>query len=174
MFDRILDFLLSIFHEIFPVFVVAEYQEAVVLRGGKFNRVCKPGLHLKIPYLDDIFKQHTVLTTLTIPAQSLVTKDGKNVVVKSMVKYKISDIKIFALEVFDSIDAISDVTMGIVKHIVMNSSWEDCTDVEIDNSITKKLRSEMKKFGVSVEAVTLTDIAQMRTLRLINETVLNA
>lgn len=171
--DRLFEFLLSIWNELLPFFVVDTYQEAVVLRGGKFNRVCKPGIHWKVPYLDTIMEAHTVLTTLTIPAQSLVTKDAKNVVVKAVVKYKVVDVKTYLLEVYDAVDAISDVAQGIIKNSIMNSTWEECVDSEVDNMITKKLRNEMKKFGVSIDNVTLTDIAQIRTIRLINEASLN-
>lgn len=170
MLDKLIDFILGLFDQINPFFIVSEYQQAVVLRNGKFLKLLKNGLHLKAPFIDEIIKQHTITTTLTLPAQSLVTKDGFDVVIKGIVKYKIFDIKIFCLEVFDNIDAISDISQGIIKTQIMNNTWDFCTNNELDNLLSKKVRHEVKKYGVEVEQVTLTDIAKIRTIKLINET----
>ena len=161
---------------IFPIFIIKEYEQGLVLRYGKFNRICDKGkLHWKYPFIEEVITQHTVITTINIPAQSLVTKDNIEIVVKAIVKYKIQDIKTFLLEVYDSIDAITDVTQGIIKNIIMTSTWEECRDVSIDNAIEKKVRSELKKFGVYIDAVTLSTISKIRTYRLINqnEAILN-
>jgi regulator of protease activity HflC (stomatin/prohibitin superfamily) len=175
--ERLIQWLIDFLTESLPGFIVKEYQEAIVLRWGKFYKHVGKGYHWKIPHVDEVIPQHTVLTTMNLPSQSLVTKDGTNVVVKAVVKYKIFDVKTFTLEVYDSVDAISDVAQGVVKNAIMTSNWEQCRDIEnynIDNQITKKVRTELKKLGVSIENVVLTDIAPIRTIRLINESVLNA
>lgn len=171
--EKLIEWILNLLTESLPGYIVKEYEEAIVLRWGKFLKHVGKGYHWKIPHVDEVFIQHTVLTTINLPSQSLVTKDGINVVVKAVVKYRISDVKAFQLEVYDSVDAISDVAQGIVKDIIMTSTWEQCRDLEIDNTITKKVRSELKKLGVQIEKVTLTDIGPMKTLRLINESILN-
>ena len=50
---------------------------------------------------------------------------------------------------------------------------EECTDTELDNTLTKKVRVEAKKWGVEVQQVTLTDLAPIRSYRLINDNFLN-
>ena len=90
--------------------------------------------------------------------------------VSAMFKYRIVDVKTYLLEVFAAVDAISDVTQGIIKNIIMSKSFEECLDNELDNLITKKCRAEIKKFGVEIMQVTLTDIAPIRSYRLINDT----
>jgi len=173
MLDKLIDFILNTIEDINPIFFVKEYQEAVVLRGGKFLKVETKGPHLKIPFVDEVIKYHTVWTTLTLPAQSLVTLDGTNVVVKGMVKYRVTDIKTFVLEVYDSTDAISDICQATIKNIIMCKPWRECIDLEIDNIISKKSRVELKRWGIEISQVTLTDIAPIRTIRLINENVPN-
>ncbi len=169
MFDKLIDFCISIIDHINPIFIIREYQEAVFLRNGKFKKVLSKGIHFKYPFVDEYIQQHIMLTTLTLPSQSLVTKDGKDIVIKSVVKYRIKDVKVFCLELFDSVDAISDISQGIIKEIIMDRDWDSCISNDIDNLLTKKIRSEVKKYGVEIEQVTLTDIAKIRTIRLINE-----
>ena len=146
----------------------------VILRGGKFLKVINPGFHFKIPFFDDVLKSVVVVTTLTIPVQSITTKDNKDVVVKSVVKYTIDDIKAFILNVYDAIDAISDTTQAIIKEQITTKTWEQCRNPNVDNEITKKLRVEVKKWGINIEKVTLTDIGIIRSIRLFNENIINS
>jgi len=171
MLDSLIQWLTSIIDHISPFFIVRQYENGIQLRFGKYMRSLDPGLYIKIPFIDEILTQHVVLTTLSLPAQSLVTSDNKNIVVEAMVKYKIIDAQIFLLEVYDSIDAVSDISQGIIKELIMSSTWEQCRDNELDNSITKKVRNELKKFGVYVDKVTLTSISEIKTFRLINQSI---
>lgn len=173
MFDRLIDLLTGWFEQLLPFFVVRHYEEAVVLRFGRFHKTAKPGFHWRIPFVDEPVEQHVVVTTLSLPPQSLYTKDKQNIVVKGVIKYKISDIETFMLEVYDAQDAISDMTQSIIKNIIMNKTLDECIDSEIDNTLTKKARVEAKKWGVDIQQVTLTDLAPIRSFRIINDTVVN-
>ena len=156
-----------------PAVIIPDYEQAVLLRNGKFKKVLQPGFHVKLPIFDEVVSQHVVVTTLSLSAQSLYTKDRQNIVVKGVIKYKISDVKVFLLEVFDAQDALSDMTQSIIKNIVISLPLEQCIDPEIDNILTKKVRVEAKKWGVDIQQVTLTDIAPIRSFRIINDSVIN-
>lgn len=173
MFDRLIDLISEWIEKIIPFFIVMEYEEAVVLRFGKFHKVAKPGLHFRIPIVDEFMTNHVVVTTLSLPPQSLYTKDKQNIVVKGVIKYRIADVQTFLLEVYDAQDALSDMTQSIIKNVVMDKSLEECIDTEIDNLLSKKARVEAKKWGVEIQQVTLTDLAPIRSFRLINDTVVN-
>lgn len=173
MFDKLIDFLISWIEQVLPVVIIPSYEEGVLLRFGKFKKVLRPGIHFKIPFGDEILHQHVVVTTLSLPAQSLYTLDKQNFVVKGVVKYKIADVKTFLLEVYDAKDALSDMTMSIVKNIIISIPAEKCIDPELDNLLTKKVRVEAKKWGVDIQQVTLTDVAPIRSYRLINDVISN-
>jgi len=173
MFDKLIELLSNWTEQILPVFIIRDYEMGVLLRFGKYNKLLTPGLHFKIPFVDEVISQHVVVTTLSLSPQSLYTKDKQNIVVKGLVKYRISDVQTFLLEVYDAQDAISDMTQSIIKNIVMDKSLEECVDIEIDNTLTKKARVEAKKWGVEIQQVTLTDLAPIRSFRIINDTVVN-
>lgn len=173
MFDKLIDVLLEWWNHILPFIIIRDYEEAVLLRFGRFNKVILPGIHFKIPFFDEVIDQHVVVTTLSLDAQSLYTQDRQNIVVKGIVKYKISDVKTFLLEVYDAQDALSDMSQSIIKNVIMSMTLEECIDPEMDNTLTKKVRVEARKWGVDVQQVTLTDIAPMRSIRLINDNFLN-
>jgi hypothetical protein len=63
--------------------------------------------------------------------------------------------------------------MSIIKNIVISIPAEKCIDPELDNLLTKKARVEAKKWGVDIQQVTLTDVAPIRSYRLINDVISN-
>lgn len=170
MFDKLIEFILNIIEDALPVFFVKEYDRGVFFRAGRFRRVINPGAVFKIPFIDKVEVTSVVTTTLSIPAQSITTSDGKQAVVKSVVKYKIVDVKAFYLNVYDAVDAISDTTQAIIKEQITSRTWQECTDNELDKTITKKVRIEVRYWGIDVDKVTLTDIGVITSLRLFNET----
>jgi len=173
MFDKLIEILSQWWHQIIPFIIIRDYEEAVLLRFGRFHSVLKPGIHIKLPFFDEVIDQHVVVTTLSLDAQSLYTKDKQNIVVKGLIKYKIADVKTFLLEVYDAQDALSDMSQSIIKNVIMSMTLEECTDTELDNTLSKKVRVEARKWGVEVQQVTLTDLAPIRSFRLINDNFTN-
>ena len=65
------------------------------------------------------------------------------------------------------------MTQSIIKNIIISTTIDNCIDPEMDNILTKKVRVEARKWGVDVQQVTLTDIAPIRSFRIINDSFLN-
>ena len=173
MFDKLVELIIQWIEQLLPIVIIPSYEEGVRLSFGKFKKVLHPGIHFKIPFFDEILRQHVVVTTISLPAQSLYTLDRQNFVVKGVIKYKISDIKTFLLEVYDAKDAISDMTLSIIKNLIKSQPSEKCTDPDLDATLTKKARVEARKWGVDIQQVTLTDVAPIRSYRIINDVISN-
>jgi regulator of protease activity HflC (stomatin/prohibitin superfamily) len=167
-FNSILSFLETIWNHVAPFYIVTEYEGVIVLRNGKFRYQPSVGFHWRIPVIDEVIVCQIATETLTVKSQSLTTNDDKNIVISAVVKFNISEPRIYLLKVKDVPNAISDIAQGKIKSVVMNKSWNECRDPELDNEITKEVRKEAKKWGVNVEFVTITDLAIIRTIRLIN------
>lgn len=173
MLDKLVDIALAFGQNLIPCTVVDHYEKGVMLRFGKFRKVCEPGFHWKAPFIDKVLTQTVVPTTMNLGSQSLTTLDGKTVVVAAVVKYKITDIETLLLEVYDAVDAIGDMTQAIIKECVMQKNWADLQGTEIDDLITEKSKKEAKKWGLGIIRVTLTDVGIIRSIRLFNSTSLS-
>ena len=169
MLNKLIDVIINFWRDVMPVFIINEYQRGVFLHCGKFVKTLEPGLHFKIPFIQDYIADHVVPTTLTLPCQSITTKDGKNIVAKGIIKYKIDNIKVFLLEVNDAIDAISDMTQSIIKKQIMKREWDDCVNANLDGIIPVATKTEAQKWGIYVIQVTLSDLGIIRSFRLFNE-----
>lgn len=170
MFERLIDAIINFWGILKPAVIIPAYSEAIVLRLGKYKKTLEPGLHFKIPIADSIIEYYTVTTTINLPPQSLyVSKSKTNLVVKGIVKYRINDGKTFCLSVNAARDALADVAQGIIKQTITNLPIEKCFANTIDKILTQRVKTEAAKWGIEIQAVTLSDIAPIRSYRFLSE-----
>ena len=78
------------------VFTVDERQVAILLQFGKVERTdLKPGLHFKVPVVQNVMKFDARIQTLDSEPQNYLTFEKKNVIVDSFVKWRIADVRRF-------------------------------------------------------------------------------
>jgi len=167
-------FLKDLWGDVIFWFVVPQTQKGVVLRNGRYLRTVGPGPHFKLPCIfslgDEVNYADAVTETTETQAQSLTTADGKSVVVSAIIKHYVTDPKIYILEVMDVKDAIVDITMGKIKKNMMDRTWEECKSSSLDNDIAKQARAEAKKWGVYIDEVTIVNLAEIKSIRIIGNT----
>lgn len=77
----------------FSIFTVEEREEAILFRLGEIVRAdYQPGLHFKIPVLENVKKFDGRVVTMDSPPEEFLTSEKKNVIVDSFVKWRIKDI----------------------------------------------------------------------------------
>ena len=167
MFDKLIALIQQFLNELIPIFIIDEWEEAIVLRFGKFHKATKPGIYFKIPFFDSVWK-HTVITqSIDIPPQSVTTADGHNVVVKGIIRFSIVDIKTFLLTITQPADVLTDTTGGMIRETIEDTRWADIID--IDKRLTTEVGKFVKKWGIKVEKVTLTDLQIANSIRIIQD-----
>jgi regulator of protease activity HflC (stomatin/prohibitin superfamily) len=100
----------------------------------------------------------------------VITNDAKEVAVKAVVKYSIKDVVAYSENIYDAKDAISDLTQGFIAEVVNSKSWEECRDTKkLSSNITTKVRAGVKKYGIEIEAVTITDFVKTPSFRMFGD-----
>jgi regulator of protease activity HflC (stomatin/prohibitin superfamily) len=125
-------------------------------------------LHWKWPFFDEILVHLVKPTTLDLDEQTITTKDGVSIVVKGVIKYEVSDVVKLLLEVDTPVDALKDMSKGIIRNTLTVREWKDCNDPDLSGVIQDKIKGEAKSWGIKVLKVTLTDLAKMTSIRLLN------
>lgn len=141
-----------------------QWEQSVILRFGRFNRVAGPGFHWTIPFVKYALKRSVVTTTTALRPQSVVTLDGKVVTSEAVVRWRVSDVKTFTLDVWDGTNVIIDSTQGAIANALRAVNSDD---PELPKKILSESRKALTKYGIAVEAVTLTALAPVRVIRLI-------
>lgn len=78
------------------VFTVSELERAVMLEFGKVVRHdIPPGLHFKMPFINNIRTFDSRVTTLDAPPERFLTLEKKALIVDSFAKYKIDNVETY-------------------------------------------------------------------------------
>jgi len=78
----------------FSTYTVAQWQKAILFRLGEVVRTdIQPGLHFKIPFVNNVRKFDGRILTLDVEPERFLTSEKKNVIVDSFVKWRISNVK---------------------------------------------------------------------------------
>lgn len=80
----------------FSIFIVKETERAVLFRLGEIMRTdYEPGLHFKIPFVNNVRKFEGRLMTLDVEPERYLTSEKKNVIADAFVKWRIDDVARF-------------------------------------------------------------------------------
>jgi len=80
----------------FSMYQVAEWEKAILFRLGEIVKTdVQPGLHFKIPFVNNVRKFDGRLLTLDVDPGRFLTVEKKNVIVDSFVMWRIADPKRF-------------------------------------------------------------------------------
>ena len=148
--------------------IVYEYDDGIILRFGKFSRRTHTGINWKWPFIEDILTETAVTTTMPLRAQSLTTNDGKAVVISSIVKYQIKDVKPYKLDIWDSADVLRDVTMGAIKDVISVTPLDRLLEQAVEKQVLDQVRKEVNPYGFKIQDITFVDCAMVKSLRLIS------
>ena len=134
-----------------------EWEEAIILRFGKFQRLVGPGFFFKWPYIETFLKQDKRIITLDIQRQEVMTKDNISVTVDAVVFVKVVNTK-------DSLVNIRNVWDSVMK-IAQTTMRDVVGDVELDELLARRdevatkianiVDRETQDWGVDITSVNL-------------------
>jgi len=137
-----------------------EWEEAIILRFGKFQRLVGPGFFFKWPLAESFIKQDKRIITLDIARQEVMTKDNISVSVDAVVFMKVVDTK-------NSIVNIQNVWNSVTKY-AQTTMRDAVGDVELDellarrdevaDRIEKIVEMETQDWGVDIISVNLQNV----------------
>ncbi len=137
-----------------------EWEEAIILRFGKFQRLVGPGFFFKWPFAETFLKQDRRIITLDVSRQEVMTKDNISVSVDAVVFMKVVNTK-------DSLVNIQNVWNSVMKY-AQTTMRDVVGDVELDdvlarrdeiaNKIEKIVERETMDWGVDIISVNLQNV----------------
>lgn len=168
MFDRLID-LIKQFGRFFVFWYVADpYEGGVILRLGKFHRMVKVGMNWIWPFgYERVLLANCATHTLIIGPQSLMTKDGKQIVLTCVITCTVDEPKQFILEINGGLAALDDAATGVVSKLIMEHTLPDLQAMDISNELTKDVRRFAKAWGIGITRVQLIDFTMTRSIRLL-------
>jgi regulator of protease activity HflC (stomatin/prohibitin superfamily) len=167
VFDKLLEILQSLGHELLPIKVMQPFAGGVHLRMGAFLRELEGGRwYWKIPLVDDVIEEHIVPRTERITGLATTTIDGKAIGFDAVITYRISNVRKAILDVQDLKDAIADSCAGVIGTRLSNATWESIVHGDMVDELTAACRQRGFKWGVEIQLVQLTGVAPVKNLRV--------
>jgi regulator of protease activity HflC (stomatin/prohibitin superfamily) len=163
------------FSQFFPRWVIIRTTHG----GVKFVRGHKtiplgPGWHAFWPLTTEIIIYPTARQAVDLRTQTLMTTDGYTIVVGGLIVYEITDIEAALARTYDTDQTIKDVAMSAIHDVMVRMSWTDVKTGQefgtLNLKLRKRVRKELKPYGVKVLKVTITDLAKTRVYKLLQTT----
>ena len=147
----------------FSIFTVSETQKAILFRLGEIVRTdFTPGLHFKVPFVNNIRTFEARLMTLDIETERYLTSEKKNLLVDAFVKWRIDDVARFYTSVRgdESQGALrlSQIIKDSLRSEFGKRTIQEVISGErsqIMDTVTAYANKQAQEFGISVVDVRL-------------------
>ena len=99
--------------------IASEWQRAVILRLGRFNKVSGPGIYLVFPLIDTVAQVIDLrIQTTMITAEQALTRDTVAVGVDAIVFWQVADARAAAVQIADYRQAIERVAQTSLREMI--------------------------------------------------------
>jgi membrane protease subunit HflC len=143
------------------LFTVYQTQRVLIAQFGQVvNTIEVPGLHVKLPFVQDVISFDRRLLNVELPGEEVILGDQRRLIVDSFTVFRISDPLKFYQAVGPNPDAIkgrlNSIVTSSLRRVLGKNSLLDVLSADrerIMSAIREQVNADMVNFGVSIEDV---------------------
>ena len=148
--------------------LVAQGEEWVVERLGKYHATLRPGLNILIPYLDRVaYKLVTKDIILDVQEQEVITRDNAVILTNAIAFVKVTDPVKAVYGVTDFSEAIRNLIMTTLRSIVGEMELDEALSSrdKIKARLRESIADEAVDWGLTVKSVEIQDIKPSESMQ---------
>lgn len=145
--------------------VITPWEQGIRVRCGKHQKLLKAGIHLRIPVVDQAYRQSVRRRICTVPAATMTTKDGVTITLGSYIGYEIVDVERLYNTLHDAVDTIEAMVVSLVSQFVAAHSVAETTPEAIEQFVNERI--DFARYGLGNTEFFISNFAAVRTIRLI-------
>ncbi len=142
--------------------IIKQYERAIILRLGKYNRQVGPGIQTRLPFADNILVVDIREKVSEFKAERMLTRDNVPVTIDAILRYKIIEARakdaILNVENFNQM--IQQVSQTTLRNNIGSSLFQDILSKreEINAHVRTIIESEASNWGVEVTGVEIRQV----------------
>ncbi len=148
--------------------LVAQGEEWVVERLGKYHATLRPGLNILIPYIDRVaYKLVTKDIILDVQEQEVITRDNAVILTNAIAFVKVTDPVKAVYGVTDFAEAIRNMIMTTLRSIVGEMQLDEALSSrdKIKVRLRESIADEAVDWGLTVKSVEIQDIKPSESMQ---------
>jgi regulator of protease activity HflC (stomatin/prohibitin superfamily) len=147
--------------------VVAQWEQMIILRLGKFRGVAQPGLRLLVPVIDTPLFVEMRVQTVSIAKQQAITEDNVPIEINGVIFFKVIDAESAVLKVQDYRGAIWRLAQATLRDVAGRLSLDEVLShqVRLESEISKNVEVQARAWGLHVDGIKLEDISVPEELK---------
>jgi len=148
--------------------IVPQGEEWVVERLGKYLKTLLPGLHILMPYIDNVaYKVVTKDMILDIPQQEVITRDNAVLITNAIAFVKVTDTQ-------SAVYGVTNFQMAVMN-LVQTSLRSILGDMDLDQALSSRdqikarlktsIADDVADWGLTLKSVEIQDISPSGTMQ---------
>jgi regulator of protease activity HflC (stomatin/prohibitin superfamily) len=142
--------------------IIKQYERAIILRLGRYQRQVGPGVQTRIPFTDSILVIDIREKVREFKAERMLTKDNVPVTIDAILRYRIIEERardaILNVENFN--DMIQQVSQTTLRNNIGSSAFQDVLSKreEINRHVRTIIAQESSNWGIEVTGVEIRQV----------------
>jgi regulator of protease activity HflC (stomatin/prohibitin superfamily) len=142
--------------------IIKQYERAIILRLGRYQRQVGPGVQTRIPFMDSILVIDIREKVREFKAERMLTKDNVPVTIDAILRYRIIEERardaILNVENFN--DMIQQVSQTTLRNNIGSSAFQDILSKreEINQHVRTIIAQESSNWGIEVTGVEIRQV----------------
>ncbi len=148
--------------------IVPQGEEWVVERLGKYLKTLLPGLHVLIPYIDNLaYKVTTKDLILDIPQQEVITRDNAVLVTNAIAFVKVTDTQSAVYGVTNFQLAVMNLVQTTLRAIIGAMELDEALSSrdQIKVKLKASISDDVADWGLTLKSVEIQDISPSPTMQ---------
>lgn len=119
----------------------------------------RTGIHWYWPFVSEIQSAHIKEHTINLYQQRVDSKDGRSIYFGGIVVVEVEDVVKLLLETYDYEDTTRDRAVTCLTRTILDHTYDELVGnfSSIREELEKKLRKELKKYGIRVKSADFSD-----------------
>jgi regulator of protease activity HflC (stomatin/prohibitin superfamily) len=142
--------------------IIKQYERAIILRLGKYNRQVGPGVQTRLPFVDNILVVDIREKVSEFKAERMLTKDNVPVTIDAILRYRIIEqrAKDAILNVENFNQMIQQVSQTTLRNNIGSAIFQDILSKreEINSHVRTTIENEASNWGVEVTGVEIRQV----------------